>query len=111
MVNSTAYKLPQSENETGRYTKPKKTPLAERKCNLCQSGEIEDELHFVLKCSLYDSERKLLWDSLKSFFNYDDELKLFNTIMTCHNGDYDVTILVQKYLADAFEVRRNLTGI
>jgi len=99
--------------ETGRYTKPIKTPLAERKCTLCQSGEVEDEFHFILKCNLYETERKLLFDSLKAFLvlDYNDEQKVFNTIMTCHNGDFEVANLVQSYVKDAFQKRKSIIGI
>ena len=36
--------------EGGRYIN---IPKCERFCNVCVSGEIEDEEHFLLKCSLY----------------------------------------------------------
>ena len=44
------------EIETGRWTKPIKTPLEDRKCKLC--GILEDEYHFVFECSLYLELRK-----------------------------------------------------
>ena len=44
------------EIETGRWTKPIKTPLEARKCKLC--GILEDEYHFVFECSLYLELRK-----------------------------------------------------
>ena len=44
------------EIETGRWTKPIKTPLEDRKCRLC--GILEDEYHFVFECSLYLAQRK-----------------------------------------------------
>ena len=39
------------EIEAGCWTKPKKTPLDNRKCIIC--NVLEDEYHFVLECSLY----------------------------------------------------------
>ena len=39
--------------ETGRYTKPKKTPVDERICRFCTTGEIEDEIHLIMKCPYY----------------------------------------------------------
>ena len=44
--------------ETGRHLRPK-LERHERKCFIC-SDEIENELHFVVKCPLYSSERKVL---------------------------------------------------
>ena len=43
--------------ETGRYTKPTSTPVNDRKCLYCSSRDTEDELHFLLNCSLYSEER------------------------------------------------------
>ena len=37
--------------ETGRWTRPHKTPLENRKCKQCNI--LEDEFHFVLECVLY----------------------------------------------------------
>ena len=37
--------------ETGRYTKPKKTPVENRLCRFCKSNNIEDEPHFILHCT------------------------------------------------------------
>ena len=36
--------------EIGRHNKPK-TPIEERKCDKCNSDEIEDELHCLIICS------------------------------------------------------------
>ena len=43
--------------ETGRYIG---LHANERICTLCTSNEIEDELHILLKCSLYDDLRQTL---------------------------------------------------
>ena len=43
--------------ETGRYIGFTAT---ERICTLCTSNEIEDELHLLFKCSLYDDLRQTL---------------------------------------------------
>ena len=39
--------------ETGRYTKPAKTPINERICLFCSSQAIEDEIHFIISCTFY----------------------------------------------------------
>ena len=39
------------EIETGRWHKPDRRPIEERKCLF--SNCLEDEFHFVLKCQLY----------------------------------------------------------
>jgi hypothetical protein len=45
------------EIETGRKTKPLKTPICERLCKQCSLGAIEDEDHFLLVCSTYEHIR------------------------------------------------------
>ena len=40
--------------ETGRF---RNQALEERLCTLCEFNEIEDESHFLFKCSLYDELR------------------------------------------------------
>ena len=46
--------------ETGRYTKPK-TPIENRTCS-CNHVSIEDEMHILLNCHLYDKQRRELFD-------------------------------------------------
>ena len=41
--------------ERGRY---QKLDRGERKCNVCKSGEIGDEIHFVLICGYYKNIRE-----------------------------------------------------
>ena len=43
--------------EAGRWHKPYKIPLENRKCQLCNI--LEDEFHFILECSLYNDLRAL----------------------------------------------------
>ena len=41
--------------ETGRFNN---IELNERVCNICNSGDIEDECHFLFNCDVYDAERE-----------------------------------------------------
>ena len=43
------------EIEVGRWAKPNRIPIADRKCRTCNS--IEDEFHFLLECNLYNDLR------------------------------------------------------
>ena len=45
------------EVETGRWTKPNKTPLDDRICLIC--GVLEDEFHFFIECPLYNDLRNI----------------------------------------------------
>ena len=42
--------------EVGRWARPKRTPLDQRKCHACNNPD--DEFHFLLKCRLYNEIRK-----------------------------------------------------
>ena len=55
------------EIERGRYRRPTIVPAAERFCKLCNSGEVEDEFHFLAKCELYKEERQAFLEKLSSF--------------------------------------------
>ena len=43
--------------KAGRWHKPYRTPVEERKCVNCNS--LKDEFHFVLECSLYQDLRQI----------------------------------------------------
>ena len=44
------------EIEVGRWARPSRTPLDQRKC--CTCNKLEDEFHFLLECRLYNEIRK-----------------------------------------------------
>ena len=53
--------------ENGRYHSPK-IPREERLCQICKN-KVEDAKHFILKCILYDVERKNLEQGFNNFLN------------------------------------------
>jgi hypothetical protein len=63
--------------ETGRYERLR---LEERVCQLCDTGEIESELHVITKCNLYNDIRTELYNNVSTqihnFQNMSDEGKL-----------------------------------
>ena len=55
--------------ETGRYAitnRDRPLELNERTCLICLNGEIEDETHFVMNCSVYDDLRAKMLDAVSS---------------------------------------------
>ena len=60
--------------ETGRF---RNQPIEQRICNLCELNEIEDELHFLFKCTLYNDCRKIWIENIVKI----DEIS-FNWINT-----------------------------
>ena len=61
--------------EVGRYNK---TPRNERFCKKCNTGEIEDEMHFLLLCNHFETDRKNILDLVAG------EVKNFHTL-SCEN--------------------------
>ena len=87
--------------ETGRHTK---LPKEQRICPACNEG-IEDEIHFLVKCDLYETLRKSLYDKCyelrPNFGFYSDEEK-FVFLMTAPILARDVA----KYICTALEDRQ-----
>ena len=67
--------------ETGRFTN---TKLEDRKCTLCNSQEVEDEMHFSLACPFYENERTQFVNQLDvniEYFYESDQLQyLFDNV-------------------------------
>ena len=83
--------------ETGRFSglKPE-----ERVCLLCDSGEIEDEKHFILTCDRYTNQRQILFRHLNpSFYPMDSSEKLQYLLTQEYRH-------VAKYITQSFLFRR-----
>ena len=78
--------------EKGRHTNPK-TPRQERFCKLCDDQVVEDEDHFLLKCTTYTHLRdhyQINHDNVPDFLNMENQS------------------LLAKYLLSAYELRERL---
>ena len=64
-----------SNIEVGRYNK---TPRNERFCKKCNTDEIEDEMHFLLLCNHFETDRNNILDLVAG------EVKNFHTL-SCEN--------------------------
>ena len=66
--------------ETGRHTRPI-TPLEDRKCIQCTSGDIEDEFHVIINCPRYAEKRLQIFKNIiskcPSFASLNDESKFY----------------------------------
>lgn len=100
----------QLQIELGRYTKPRKTPIENRICKLCNSQAVEDEKHFIMSCSRYKSARKTLFSNLGSFTTFLSltDSDQFNFIMSCLSGDTEIIRLVTDFVNQCTEVRLNV---
>ena len=75
----------QLRTETGRYQKLEE---AERKCLLCELGEIESEIHFLTRCPFFNERRKTFFNfasKLIQNFNNLETDKQFLALMSCEN--------------------------
>ena len=73
--------------ETGRYCRPI-LPREKRICKFCKNDEIEDELHLLLKCSLYADLREIFFQKIARIldFNPDDQSNTLNMMFISTNG-------------------------
>jgi exonuclease III len=51
-------------------------PRAERKCTLCQQGEVGDEFHYIFCCTFFSEQRKQLIN--KYYWNNPSSLKMYH---------------------------------
>jgi len=72
--------------ETGRWSA---IPKEERFCEICASGEVEDETHFMLFCPAYRDLREKMWKELKRFGIRNDEMTTQEKLNTLR-GDRNV---------------------
>ena len=111
-IRSTLAKLRRSAHnlhiETGRFSK-NRTPRDERFCPYCKTMNIftvENEVHFLLSCSLLNEEgQKFLEQVYRNFPNTAllSELNLFVWLMT--QEDSFTTILLGKFCKTSFDKR------
>ena len=88
--------------EVGRHQKPKLEPH-ERICEVCKNG-VEDEIHFLINCPLYDAHRQAIINQCKDFkpnFQYYTDREKFLFIMTSKN----LYCMLAKFVHDALDVR------
>ena len=84
--------------ETGRFSGLK---AEERVCQLCDSGDIEDEKHFILTCDKNTHQRRILFGhSSQSFYLLDSNEK-FKFLLTHEYRQ------VAKYISQSFIARRD----
>ncbi len=86
--------------ETGRYNQ---TKIEDRTCNLCNSGEVEDEFHFICKCELYNDTRSQLYNDIckidETFRLLNDENKFVRLLSNYSH-------MIGKFMKVAWEKRR-----
>ena len=72
----------------------------------CALGEMEDEVHFLIKCTKFDNNRKILFDKIASknafFHSYTDTQKL---IWLLSNEDLEDLKNTAVFIEESFKLR------
>ena len=86
--------------ESGRF---RNEPLEYRLCVLCETNDVEDEIHFILLCSKYTGCRQTLLSNIQndSFHTLSDLEKLK---FLCDK----YTRQLAKFIAEAYDIRKNV---
>ena len=84
--------------EVGRF---RQIDIENRLCSFCDLGVIEDEIHFVTICPLYDDCRALMYSKISDndFFQYSNEEKFIFLIKNKWK-------LLAKYMKAAWDIRK-----
>ena len=96
------------ELETGRY---RQIPSTERYCKLCDTGEVEDEHHFLLRCPLYDELRNMLLqkaiDFDSDFMNKDTDEQFNLLVCNSHLAPSAIKYVDKMFLLRKQAIRRS----
>ena len=94
------------EIEKGRY---KNIKSDKRICKNCQTLEIEDEFHFLIRCPKYLTEREFLFTYISKYclnFNLLSDQNKFVWLMTTE--DINIIQKLANYIHSCFEIRKTL---
>ena len=87
--------------ETGRFVNEDR---CDRICTLCNTGYIEDQIHFLFHCTLYDTRREDLYIKARNIFDEWDDLPDITKLASLFKN---MTRILGKYVKDIFLMRRN----
>ena len=82
-----------------------------RLCHYCKV--VEDESHFLLKCSIYDQARTEFFNKLGSLVTFNlsnDDDQCFIHLMNNLNGDTELAPLVCEFIDKCFDMRKKYLG-
>ena len=88
--------------QTGRYGR-NRSERQDRLCNICDSGDVEDEFHFILKCKIYMIVRRRYIDAF-----YYKRASMFKLCQLFKSTDKFVLNNLACYIKCAMKIRSNL---
>ena len=96
------------EIETGRY---RDVPAVDRKCKLCASDSVEDEIHFIFECSTYKLYRQVFISHIskenKNFSSLSNKNKF---IWLMSNESSDIIYRFAEYIFKCYMKRSNVVS-
>ncbi len=87
--------------ETGRFVNEKR---CDRICTFCNSGDIEDQIHFLFHCNLYEMQRNEIYVKARNIIERWDELSDIHKLASLFKH---MSRALGKYVKDIFLLRRN----
>ena len=88
--------------ETGRFSNLK---INERLCQMCKTGEVEDEIHFLFKCERFKECRQLYMSKFAEKIERFNEMSDQEKISTCFTSS---PRQFGKYLSTIFQEHKNV---
>ena len=86
--------------ERGRYNNPI-TPMNQRIYTMCESNEIDNEMHFLLHYNAMNNKREILLNYVATIINMQPTNDIFLRIMT--SRDITVVKALGKFIYDCFK--------
>ena len=93
--------------ETGRHSKPN-IAKEKRLCKYCDLNEVEDEQHFLLRCTLYETLRKNLLKATALESNLLSDEDTFISLMSSQDGKIVKAMGIFVYSAFKEREQRNV---
>ena len=78
----------------------------ERYCLCCNSGDIEDEFHFICICSCFDNLRK---QYLKKYYYQRPSMFKFLDLLNTQNKT--TLFKITRYIKEALEIRKTILNV
>ena len=95
--------------EKGRHLS---TPESERTCKICNTGDVEDELHFLSICTKYSPERSQYKKKVSDYLNFDINLLNDNFLINCLNSNsYTILKLTCNYINNCLNIRNDTLSL
>ena len=92
------------EIERGRHVKPQKLPLEQRICQRCTANSIDDEIHFLITCSYFATQRTSLLAESKLLNSEFDSLSNDDKFICIMSSTHrPLVICLAKYTYSCFQ--------